>query len=327
MSERNISIDLLRILACIAVIMVHTVGVPVAYDRVPFESLDYYICMVWSGCIRWAVPVFVMITGYFMLDPQKTVTTKSIFSKRLPRIVCALIFWSMAYAAVLHCPIYPFGSQEAHFWYLGMLIGLYLAIPILRHIAARIDLLEYFLLAWLAIETYKFTCNFITKPFSTQPTIFATYGGYCLLGYYIRWLATQHSKKYACLRRMIYILGIIGTIITGIGGAINIDIDEYISGYASPNVIFCSAAILLFFAMHPITLASKHQKIVKHISGCTFGIYLVHLLILIETYNRFHRIITSTVPHLLVTIAFAFCAGYVITLILKQIPVINKYIV
>lgn len=327
-AERNYSIDILRILACISVVMVHTVGVPTMKGVLAEGSLDYYLCLFWQGCIRWGVPVFLMITGYYMLDPLKNNTPHNVLTKRFPRIFCALVFWSAVYALVLHTPFYPFGSYQCnHLWYLGVLIGIYVALPVLRLIASNVKMLEYFVLAWFAFMVYENVGAFVPLPFDPQSTVFAGYAGYCLLGYYLRWFSSQTDRLHVNIRKAIYIIGIIGMVITMLGGILTNNDDSVWFGYLSPNVILSSAALLLYFSLHPIKLSGKTREFVLNLSGCTFGIYLVHLLLLIESYNRIQRFIPYTIPHLLVTVAFAFVMGYAVTFVLKKIPVVNKYIV
>ena len=265
-----------------------------------------------------------------MLDPAKEVTLKKLYSKNTLRILTALIFWSFVYALVLHKPFYPLGSQESHFWYLGMIIGVYVAVPILRYIAASPTLLRYFIIAWFCMMMYSFVGKFATLPFDMQEVLFVRYAGYCLLGYYVKYLATLTSEEVPniCrIRRWIYWLGLLGLIVTVVGGIILQDDEGLFYEYISPNLIFCSTAILLYGACHPLRLTGRKAALILNCSECTFGIYLLHVLVLIEVYNRLARFIPQMVPHMVLCIFIAFFVGYGITFLLKKIPVVNKYIV
>ena len=70
--ERIIAFDFLRIIAALAVVMSHSaIATDVSFsDGVIFDSLS-----------RFAVPVFLMISGALMLDEKKTLTTKDTFKK------------------------------------------------------------------------------------------------------------------------------------------------------------------------------------------------------------------------------------------------------
>ena len=169
-TTRNYSIDLLRILACLAVVMAHVVSSPI--DRTDPGTFDYNLCLFLN------VPL------------------KKLFSKNILRILTALVFWSGVYAMVLSKPFYPLGSQEAHFWYLGMIIGVYLAIPVLRYITANVVLMRYFLIVWFCVMVYTFVGHFVTLPFDMREVLFARYAGYCVLGYYVKTLAEGSSNDY-----------------------------------------------------------------------------------------------------------------------------------
>ena len=93
-APRNYSIDLLRILACFAVVMAHVIGVPIMQQKALPGTFDYNLCLFLIGVRRWGVPIFLMITGFFMLDPVKEVTLKKLYTKNTLRILTALIFWS-----------------------------------------------------------------------------------------------------------------------------------------------------------------------------------------------------------------------------------------
>ncbi|MBQ6069839.1 MAG: acyltransferase [Bacteroidales bacterium] len=329
-TARNYTIDLLRIIACFAVVMAHVIGVPIMSQKALPGTFDYNLCLFLIGVRRWGVPIFLMITGFFMLDPAKESTLKKLYSKNILRILTALIFWSGVYALVLHKPFYPLGSQETHFWYLGVIIGVYVAVPVLRLITANARLLRYFIIAWLCVMTYSFVGRFVTLPFDMQDVIFVKFSGYCVLGYYIKYLSTRTASdcpNIVGIRRAIYWIGLLGLLVTAVGCVISQNDECALLCYESPNMICCSAAILLYGACHPLRLSERASALILNCSECTFGIYLVHVLILIEIYNRLGRFVPQTVPHMVLAILIAFFVGYGVTYLLKKIPVVNKYIV
>ena len=93
--------DILRILAVFAVMMLH-VSATGFYSN-PVQSftwqvvnfVNFYECMV-----RWAVPVFVMVSGMFLLNPQKEITLSKLYRKNIFRIVMALITWGLFYRSL-----------------------------------------------------------------------------------------------------------------------------------------------------------------------------------------------------------------------------------
>lgn len=250
---------------------------------------------------RWSVPVFVMISGYFLLDPIKTINLKQLFTKNILRIVISFICWSVLYAVLLNKNFLPVGSQEGHFWYLNMLIGLYLSIPILRLIAQNKIILKYFCIVWILYRIYLFIGNYIDLPFDIDSFVFVEYFGYALLGYYIK--STHIASK---IRYVIYALGIFSILLTIYMGITSPSGSTIYFGYTSPNVIFTSIAIFLFFHRNSMKTSARLTNIVSEISACTYGIYLIHMYILIQVFFRVHRFIESPIPLTIICVGMVF---------------------
>mgnify|MGYP002623876469 CR=1 FL=1 len=204
-TERNISCDLLRIAACIGVITIHTAGSPIFHNMVEHGSLWWAECVIIDAFVRWAVPVFVLLTGFFFLNPQKQLPLKKLYGKNILRLVICQIFWTLFYAITLHWHFYPFGDQSSHFWYIGMCIGLYISMPVLRMIAANEKLLAYSCWIWLFIRCYYFIGKFVEVPLVFTDFVFTDYVGYCLWGYYLK---TLDFKRWQL--NLVYVLGILG---------------------------------------------------------------------------------------------------------------------
>jgi surface polysaccharide O-acyltransferase-like enzyme len=67
MVDRNVYIDLLRIAATFGVIIIHTASSK-WYDT-PVDTFNWQIMNFYHTAIRWPVPIFVMISGMFLLQP------------------------------------------------------------------------------------------------------------------------------------------------------------------------------------------------------------------------------------------------------------------
>src|SRR5271154_6044285 len=129
----------LRLIALYAVIILHSASPLLEhYDKVP--AADWWQADFFNALVRFAVPVFVMITGALLLHREYEVG--DFFKKRLSRVITPFLFWSLVYIAyswyndeiafdadawtntkqVLH--LLKYGSSY-HLWYVYMLIGLY----------------------------------------------------------------------------------------------------------------------------------------------------------------------------------------------------------
>src|ERR1700748_2984293 len=87
-------INSLRLIALFAVIVLHTAAVPLGqYGHIPLNTwltADFY-----NALVRFAVPVFVMITGALLLHRQYELG--DFLKKRLGRVLVPFLFWSLVY--------------------------------------------------------------------------------------------------------------------------------------------------------------------------------------------------------------------------------------
>ena len=264
------------------------------------------------------------VTGFFMLDPEKEMTPKKLFFKYLARIVCALFFWSFFYAFTFHRPYFPLASQTDHLWYLSMLIGLYLSIPVLRVVARNKKVLKFTCWCWLALMFVAFIGKFHELPVRyLDYGVYAEYPGYCLFAYLLK-TEYSHDKKVSII---IYVLGIIGLLATVlIGLSLQTESSPFFSD-TSPNVIASALALFLLFTRNELKISGKAAQMVEEVSRCTFGIYLVHIWILTQIFTRVHRFIPQPIPLCIICVGMAFVGGLIITWIIRRIPILKRYIV
>lgn len=133
---RNYSLDILRFAACMCVILLHTVGVPLSHG----VTSPSYLLLVLSVIGHYGVPIFVMVTGALLLDPNKSIGFRKLYFRYIARIVSAGVFWC-AFYGTFHLMIYgipfhvfPLGNQAYHLWYLPMILVVYSMVPVLRTI-------------------------------------------------------------------------------------------------------------------------------------------------------------------------------------------------
>ena len=147
--DRFIYFDVLKIIATFAVVMLHVSAQHWFY--VKLKTPEWRAFNLYDGSVRFPVPLFVMISGALFLSADRPI--KQIFGKYILRIVTAFLFWSVLYAAVSYFRGTPLidAIKEAikghyHLWYLYMIAGLYLIVPLLRPIVQNRKLLLYFLI-------------------------------------------------------------------------------------------------------------------------------------------------------------------------------------
>ena len=319
-SIRNQSMDVLRILACMGVIFAHSGAMCFTRGIVEMGAAEWTMCFVVKKLLILSVPIFAMITGFFFLQPEKDLPLKKLYGKYTLRLVFALAFWTIFNALTVHSGFYPFGGLNTNYWYVGMCIGLYISMPVLRKIAVDDKLLKYACWIWFIIRCYYYVGNYVEVPIVFTDFVFTDFVGYCLWGYYLSRVTMSRKET-----RTIYFVGLVCLIVTVLMPLLTnnkVDFD-----YADPITAIGLFAIFLFAIKHPINCSAKMERILAHFSKATFGIYLAHSFVVIVMFSRLHRFFPN--PFVLVPVAFCVIFGmsYIITLIIKQIPVLKHWVV
>ena len=145
--KRDYTSDTLRTIAALMVVLVHVVA---DYVNLAMKSdnfnLSFWVSNIVDSFCRICLPIFVMISGMFLLG--RTETFRDSYRKRASKILIPLIFWTIIYLVYLvvlrlFAGVDPdadtllksviLGQPFYHMWYLFMIIGLYLITPILNN--------------------------------------------------------------------------------------------------------------------------------------------------------------------------------------------------
>ena len=149
MREREAFLDRLRVMATLAVVMLHTAtGVMDATDMslYPEENRVFLTVM---DLVCWCVPVFLVISGYLFLNPCREMGLGRMLTKYCRRIVLALILFGVPYGCLEllaaegrfrpGMPGEAFvkvlrGQSWSHMWYLYLILLLYAVTPLLKRV-------------------------------------------------------------------------------------------------------------------------------------------------------------------------------------------------
>lgn len=139
MSQRIFYLDLLKGVSIVFVVLLHVSALGLSETNVGNYAWEVYI--IADSFCRFTVPVFVMISGALMLDEKKEFK----LIKSVRRLMVPLFLWSFLYALVVIGYQYREVSLESlqkilrltfvtptHNWFLFMLIGLYMMIPLIK---------------------------------------------------------------------------------------------------------------------------------------------------------------------------------------------------
>ena len=87
----------IRSLACIAIIILHTVYSAVLLFGSNIDAQTNIISMAVVNSMMWAVPCFIMVTGALLLETERKITYKKLFGKYILRIFAALVIFGMVF--------------------------------------------------------------------------------------------------------------------------------------------------------------------------------------------------------------------------------------
>lgn len=206
-NARNFQLDLLRVIACIMVVAMHSPippKTPSALDGVFLSSLSYLS----APCIG----LFFMVSGALLLpvrDPYNIFLTR-----RFTKIIFPTLVWTLIYivANVLKCGAdsfsirsilsIPFSSQGTSvLWFMYTLSGLYLLAPVISPWIERASEKEmrFYILLWGISLCYPILRLMLKINESETGMLyyFSGYLGYFVLGYYFKsyWPGLP-SRKY-----------------------------------------------------------------------------------------------------------------------------------
>lgn len=195
--NRNNGLDLLRIISAFAVILIHTNAIFLFADT---ESSDKILVIenLINLIARFSVPVFVMISGTFLLGNDKNYDIGSFYKRSLIKIgipyIGIFLFWVVYSLVKLLQNKIDFQSfvqsvismSDGNLWFMPMIIGLYLLTPFLNRIiksvtSCQIRIISIFIIVW-AVVSQRFSS--LSLPYS-MGVVFA-YLGYFLLGYTLK---------------------------------------------------------------------------------------------------------------------------------------------
>ncbi len=329
--EREYWIDAVRSFACLCVITTHAPipGGTHGLHFIPF--FNYYA--ISGGSI-----LFFMISGALILYKEKPIT--SFLKKRFSRILLPTLIWTIVSIAydyftnvrggyetwhdILMIPFSPYNT----YWFIYVVLGIYLIAHPLQVWLERCSQKELmFYLALWAIALLVPYLKLIDPRFGMLihyrlGYLYYTYGflGFALLGYYLRRYVSidKLSWKHIALCLVIVILPWCLYLVKTIP-------HDIIQDRLSINAALM--ATCYFVIIKHIHFSKRWKDICYNFANHTFGIYLVHILImrkllwsLIEPYNLNYAL---QIPLIVVLTAIL---SYLVVHLISKLPY-SRYIV
>ncbi len=339
--ERVVKYDILRIVASFSIVLLH---VSASYwSVVDIYGSEFQVMTIYNSLTRFAVPVFFMLSGVFLAAPQRE---NDAVVKRVLKIVILFYIWSAFYAfqgvavdilkddfsqEVWRASIERFIFGHVHMWFLQMLCGFYILIPIARQICAKKEAVRYYVLLWILFR-YLIPCLTSIFQLDTVQARIDSLGldilvgnfGYFLLGYYLNMIDIKKQMRW-----IVYILGIVSVFMTAILTVWDCrKTGTYVETWFSPasiNVLLMSIAVFTVFKYSIVFEKGRKPYMWKKLANYTFFVYMFHMFI-IEKLNLI-GITTVSYPAIIsipVLTIFIFLVSLLGAFIVDHVKVLRK---
>lgn len=293
--------DVLRVLAACCIVLLHVSAQN--WSEVSVYTGTWQLYNAANGTGRWAVPVFLMISGALFLDPDRPQDIKKLWNVRVRKMLTVFLFWSAFYALESLTrggspeeALRSFLKGKYHMWYLLTGAGLYMLTPLIRRITDSREMTRYYLILALCFlilfpgALHLLTCLDIDflSPYLPELEKFLNdfhfgfgqiYLFYYVLGHYLqRWGLPAVSTVRASL---LAAGGWLFTVVlnswysrrTGMAGTAFFRLD-------SLNVLCMSAGLFLLAQNMTQRLPRRLLAVPGRLSRYTMGVYLLHPFVL-----------------------------------------------
>lgn len=322
-NQHIVWLDIVRFIAMFTVVCCHCTD---PFNFYPGTAPNIGEIKLWGAIygsvLRPCVPLFVMITGALLLPVRGD--TSTFYKKRIPRVFYPFLIWSVLYNLFpwitgllglnpqIILDFFPYAGEEVmqqsfsvslkyilmipfnfsilavHMWYIYLLIGLYLYLPVfsawVEKASERAKLM--FLLAWgvtlLLPYYYQFVSNYLWGTCSWNSFgmlyAFAGFNGYLLLGHYLKNLEWSLKKTLAIGIPMFAV----GYAVTFLGFRHITALPEYTDEmlelfftYCSLNVVMMTIPVFMLAKKVKVN-SERMKKALANLTVCGFGIYMIH---------------------------------------------------
>lgn len=345
-------LDVLRVLATCAVVLMHVLTG--ATDVTDASIVPEYRSLLLSvmDLVTWCVPIFLLISGYLFLNPERTLTYPVMIKKYCRRIALAILLFGVPYAAselvvaerTFRIRMIPealkmtlMGHTWSHMWYLYLIFFLYLVTPLLKKVLRVLPV--WGVAAVMAVIFLgSSVAPFLNKVLDVNSIPVLPDGGvyflYYLCGYFF-------AVREVCVDkgRNVWLTAAVAVL------ALGMILSRTLAGFSiqmAYNYPFTVLLAVLLFAAGWNGSIKKHRIPWQEAGALSFAVYLVHP-VYVNLLYKFVKITPFTVLEqcgvqsvvagqaVLILLLAAFCL-VVLALatatawMLRKIPVLRKYV-
>jgi surface polysaccharide O-acyltransferase-like enzyme len=346
-------IGYLRVLAILGVIAIHVAGLTVIRPRLSHTTV-WWLAEALNQCSRWAVPMFVMVSGALVLRRSAMeVPLGQYYRKRLSRIVPALVAWHVIYivfelAIGQHLTLKSvtvgilLGRTYTALYFFWLILGLYIVAPLLwRMIAGRPDREQAWIaggflvaaLCWASLNSVLTALGVHgTAGIFTVLTYWVPYVGYFMLGPVLA--KVTMSTRVGTVATVVLVASLVITYWQAVEPTVTHKLDVlspvgYFGWFIAAATISLFLAARWWFAEGSVWSRAPLGPFVAAMGALTLGVFAVHLIVLYGLQHRpFHGLTlgATTVPQLAylysATVVLSFAAAW----IASKVPYLRRIV-
>lgn len=341
-TDRIVFLDWLRVIACLMVMTVHASECVYSNDysfSFPSEGGRWSVCLI-NGLMRPAVPLFLMASAY-LLVPMRT-DTATFFRKRFFRVVIPCFVWLLLYAALpllwgeytpdeawmnIRQVFINFIPRASHLWFVYMLLGIYLIIPVISPWIERVGRREeecfigiwlFTTLFWYAHEQFgDIFGECWWNPFPLFHYV-SGYVGYVLMAHYIRTYLDWSWKRTLQIALPLLLAGYAICVYSFYTRSFTVDEVRLLElSWQTTSIAPVVMSFGAFMLIKKIGCGTgKVYASIRSISVNSYGMYLMHMMMLPALFSVIDSLCPTALTILLTALStYALC--YVVTRILS----------
>ncbi len=344
-----------RIIAIIAVVLIHVAGYTYANPALK-GSGTWDLAAVLTFSTKWAVPVFVMVSGALLLKPPRDPSPLTFYRRRLSRIGIPLVVWHAVYIGVLvHqaegavrwrsiAASLLRGEVYTAMYFFWLILGLYVVTPLIWPVVAAFSrralvvtglgltaLPALDLTLQRLIPVLKGTNSVLNGP--TLVTQFLPYVGFFVLGYALKDVVVRGGRLVALTLATVALSAIFTLQVTALPNlpdpwpkAVNtllpLSYQGWLLGLGAIGVFLtCRSLVSPTSRLAAPDVASK----VRHLGNLTLGVFACHLLVLYVALRVLDLPKGATTPGMLLALnAGVVVVSFVLSEVLNRIPGVRR---
>lgn len=345
-------LDLIRIIACVLVVMVHISAQQI--EEFPVDSAQFVITNSCNSLAFTGVALFVMISGTLALNPRKETGIKNLLLHKTMHFFILYYIWKALYQVVNMLDSgESFTVQNIkndiilaliqkngyyHLWFLPMIAIVYMAVPLIKKSVAEKNVCTYFLCVFfvtaLLVPTmlnFEFKFKYLVVDFfaANDFYLFGGYLGYFILGHYLHSWGGKLTRR---MRILLYITGWVSFLLAGFLGTVHAQSaghPTYIMNtpFAATTFFIAAAIFVNVQTLEKKKHLQSAEKVLAFGAGKTLGIYLLHpmVILLLSKIGITTSLCTPFISIPLLTIGTVLLCVPV-TVLLSKVPLIRKLI-